>query len=149
MVVAKLSVATGIGVLFGALSAVVAMAVADHVYTLKGYSFPLDSSDAWTTLTGAVLYAALFGGIGAATGSLVRNQVGAIVGWLVWLAVVENIVVEISASLGRWLPVAAGRALVRDPAGELLSQPTAALVLALYGVAIMSAAIVAERRRDA
>jgi len=44
-----------------------------------------------TTTAGAVFYAALFGAIGAATGSLIRNQVVAIVGWLVWLTVVEHI----------------------------------------------------------
>ncbi len=125
------------------------MAVANHVYTLKGYSFPLDSSGAWRILLGAVVYAGLFGAVGAATGSLVRNQIGAIVGWLAWLAVAENILLQISAGLGRWLPVAAGRALVRDPDGDLLSQPVAAAVLVAYAAAIMAAAMLTDRHRDA
>ena len=78
-----------------------------------------------------------------------RNQVGAIVGWLVWLAVAENVVLQVVPDVGRWFPVAAGRALVRDPDGELLSQPAAAGVLLIYAAAIMAAAIVVERRRDA
>jgi len=145
----KLVVATTAGVAFGALSAGVALAVANHVYAIKGYAFPLESSDAWAILGGAVLYAALFGALGAATGSLARNQVGAIVGWLAWLFVVENIVLGLLPTLGRWLPAAAGRSLVRDPNGDLLSQPVAALVLAIYAVAVMLIAILSEDRRDA
>lgn len=149
VIAAKLGVAATSGVVFGALSAGFAIAVASHVYTIKGYSFPLDSSQAWTILGGAVLYASLFGALGAATGSLARNQVAAIVAWLAWLFVVENIVLGISSSLGRWLPAAAGRSLVRDPDADLLAQPTAALVLAGYGAAVMLVAILIERRRDA
>lgn len=96
-----------------------------------------------------MLYAAFFGALGAATGSLVRNQVVAIVGWLAWLFVVEHIAEGFLPSVGRWLPAGAGRALVSDPNGDLLSQPVAAVVLALYGVALMGAAIVSERYRDA
>ena len=146
---AKVVVATGVGAVFGFLCAGAAMAAANHIYTLKGYTFPLGSSLALPILGGAILYAALFGAIGAATGSLLRNQVGAIVGWLAWLFVVESIMVGIAPAIGRWLPSAAGRSLVRDPEGTLLSQPKAALVLLAYGAIIAVSAIVVERYRDA
>jgi len=136
-------------VLLAATVAVSGLAVANLSYRLAGYTFPLDSSDAWYTLAGAVLYAALFGALGAATGSLVRNQVAAIVGWLAWLFVVEHIAVGFLPSLGRWLPAAAGRALVRAPNEELLAQSTAAVVLAVYAAAMMSIAVFSERYRDA
>lgn len=149
VVAAKLAVGSAAGVVFGALAAGVAMAVANHLYGTKGYTFPLDSGTGWSILVGAVLYAALFGALGAATGSLVRDQVGAIVGWLAWLFVVENIVLAVAPDVGRWLPAAAGRALVRDPASDLLSQPTGAAVLAAYVAVIVSLAVLSERRRDA
>jgi hypothetical protein len=88
-----------------------------------------------------VLYAALFGAIGAATGSLVRNQVVGIVAWLAWIAVVEHIATGFAPTVGRWLPVAAGRSLVGEPNQELLSRGMAAIVLALYVLAIMSLAV--------
>lgn len=149
VIAAKLGVAATTGIVFGALSAGVSIAVANVVYRLEGYTFPLDSSKGWSTLAGAVLYAALFGALGAATGSLVRNQVAAIVGWLAWLFVVEHIAVGFLPDLGRWLPAAAGQALVRAPNQELLAQPTAAAVLAAYGAVIMTLAVVSERHRDA
>ncbi|MEK6721854.1 MAG: ABC transporter permease [Chloroflexota bacterium] len=149
VIVAKLIAGATAGVLFGALSAGVAMGVAIALYALQGYAFPLGSSEAWSILAGTVLYAALFGALGAATGSLVRNQVAAIVGWLAWLFVVETIVLGFAPEVGRWLPATAGRALVRDPSGDLLSQPLAAVVLAIYAIVIMTTAVVVERRRDA
>ncbi|HEX6660060.1 MAG TPA: ABC transporter permease, partial [Ilumatobacter sp.] len=129
---AKLIVGAATGVVFGALSAGVAMFVADHVYDIKGLSFPLGSGDTWSILGGAVAYAALFGALGAATGSLVREQVTAIVGWLAWLFVAENIIVLLGTDVGRWLPGAAGRALVREPSDGLLSQPAGGVVLAVW-----------------
>ena len=130
-------------------TAATALAVAAHLYALKGFVFPLSSSEAWQILAGAIVYAASLGALGAATGSLVRNQVGVIVGWLVWLLLAENIVAGLAPDVGRWLPGAAGRGLVLDPNGDFLSQPVAAVVLAAYAVTIAAAAIVIERRRDA
>jgi len=149
VIVAKVTIAALVGTLFGALSAGVAIAVANHLYAAKGLAFPLGSADAWSVIFGSVFYAAVFGAIGAATGSLLRNQVAAIVGWLAWLFVVESIVLGIAPSIGRWLPAAAGRALVRDPDGDLLPQSTAALVMVIYVVAVVAMAIVTDRHRDA
>jgi ABC-2 type transport system permease protein len=146
---AKVAVGLGSGVVFGALSALVALAAANHAYQLEGFSFPLDSGEAWSILTGAVGYAALFGALGAATGGLLRNQVAAIVGWLAWMFVIESIVLQTAPGIGRWLPASAGRALVRDPADDLVSQPIAALVLIAYAAAFVLLAVLAERTRDA
>jgi ABC-2 type transport system permease protein len=149
VLIAKLTTAMVVGAGFGALSAGVALAVASHTYGIKGRTFPLDASGVWSILLGAVAYAALFGALGAALGSLVRNQIGAIVGALAWLFVVEQIVLGIAPDLGRYLPAAVGRALVRDPNGDLLGQAPAGLVLGLYALAIMAVGVYSERRRDA
>jgi ABC-2 type transport system permease protein len=150
VIAAKLASAAATGVAFGALAVGASIAVADLAYRLEGLRLPFDSSDAWFTLGGAVLYAALFGAIGAATGSLIRNQVVVIVGWLAWFGVVEHIAVGLLPAVGRWLPFAAGSALVRPPnADELLAPLTAAVVLTCYAAAIVSAAILRERYRDA
>lgn len=149
VVAVKLVTAAGAGIVFGALAAGTALAVAAHVYALKGYTFPLSSGQAWQILAGATLYASLLGALGAATGSLIRNQVGVIVGWFVWLMLAENIFVGLVPDIGRWLPGAAGRGLILDPNGNFLAQPVAAVVLATYAVVIAASAILIERRRDA
>jgi ABC-2 type transport system permease protein len=150
VITAKLASAAATGVVFGTLAVAASIAVADLAYVLDGLTFPFDSSDAWSTLGGAVLYAMLFGAIGAATGSLIRNQVVAIVGWLAWFAVVEHITVGLFPTVGRWLPFAAGSGLLRPPnADELLAPLTAAVVLICYAACIVGAAIFSERYRDA
>jgi ABC-2 type transport system permease protein len=149
VIATKLGTAATTGAIFGALAVAVSVAVAAAAYRLEDMTFGLDSAEVWATLAGAVVYAALFAAIGAATGSLVRNQVAGIVGWLVWLAVVEHIAVGFAPGIGRWLPAAAGQALVRTPADDLLSPLTAAFVLAGYAIVTMAAAIVVERYRDA
>lgn len=146
---AKVVTAALLGLGFGALSAGIAIAVADHAYEFEGLAFPSGSGQVTTVLVGAVLYAGLFGAIGAALGSLVRNQVGVIVGALAWLLVAESIIVSLTPTMGRYLPAAAGRALVRDPSDGLLAQPSGALVLAGYAAATVLLAVVADRRRDA
>ncbi|MEO6628755.1 MAG: hypothetical protein ABIP03_09330 [Aquihabitans sp.] len=146
---AKVATAGMIGLGFGTLSAGVAFAVANHAYQLKGYTLPRGSGQVTSILAGAIVYAALFGAIGAALGSLVRNQVAAIVGALAWLLVAEQIFVTLAPTIGKFLPAAAGRALVRDPNEGLLSQPAAVVVLTAYAATIVLLAVAADRRRDA
>jgi len=146
---AKVTAATLIGLAFGMLSAGIAFAVANHAYQLEGYTLPSGSGQVTSILAGAVIYAALFGAIGAALGTLVRNQVGVIVGALAWLLVAEQIVVSLAPTIGKFLPAGAGRALVRDPSDGLLGQTTGALVLAAYAAAFVLLALIADRRRDA
>jgi len=149
VIAVKIAVAGGAGIIFGALASGISVAVAEVTYRLNDLTFPLGSTDAWATVGGATLYAALFAAIGAATGSLVRNQVAAIVGWLAWIAVVEHIAVGLAPAIGRWLPAAAGRALMRSPGEDILSPLAAGFLLAAYAVTIMSAAIMIEHYRDA
>jgi len=149
VIAAKLVVASAVGAAFGALATGAAIVAADRMYWILDYDFPFASADVWSIFGGAVLFAALFGGLGAATGSLVRNQVAGITGWLVWLAIVEHIAGQLVPGLARWFPAAAGTALMRAPIDNLLSRPAAGLVLGLYAVAFMGVAIVSERYRDA
>lgn len=149
VLVAQLLVATAAGAAFGLVAAGVALGAATHAYQVQGEVLSLDAAGGWGILFGAVVYSALFAGLGAVTGSLVRNQVTAIVAWMVWIFVAEQIVLGVAPAVGRWLPAAAGRGLVRDPAADLLPQPGAALVLALYTVAVLVAGLLLERRRDA
>ncbi len=91
--------------------------------------------------------------IGVAVGALVRNEIAAIVGVLVWMLVVEQIVVPTYPDLGRWLPGGAtyawlqiGPALHLD--GHLLSTPASGCLLLAYTTAAIALARVLTPRRD-
>ena len=88
--------------------------------------------------------------IGVGLGALVRNQVGAIVGGLVYLFVVESIVRQISAISGayKWLPGGALEALTATFQGpDLLERWQGGLLLLGYGLlAALLGTLLAVRR---
>jgi ABC-2 type transport system permease protein len=97
----------------------------------------------------ALLGPALCGLVGVGVAALVRNQVAALVGTLVWVLVVEGLLLSLlhAPSLGKWLPSAAAAAIT-SPGGAHLSRLGGTLLLAGYALAL---ALVGTRlvvRRD-
>jgi ABC-2 type transport system permease protein len=146
---AKLAVGAAIGLVAGAVTSLACVAVASLLYNLKGATFRLDDVDVWLTLAGTLAYTTLFAVLGVAFGSLVRNQTVAVAGALAWFAVVEHTLVNLAPDIGRWLPAAAGQAIVRTPLEGLLSPGAATALLAAYVAAIAIAGIRVEATRDA
>jgi ABC-2 type transport system permease protein len=135
VVVAKLAVGAAVGAATGVLMSSAAVAAAAGVYQVKGATLPVGDGELWWTLAGVVAYTTLFAVMGVALGALVRNQVLAVAGALAWIAVVEHILVNLVPDVGRWLPAAAGQAIVRTPLDGLLSPLGGAALLAAYAAA--------------
>jgi hypothetical protein len=94
-----------------------------------------------------VIYAVIGVGIGA----LLRNQVGAIVGSLVYLFVVEAVVAGVGALQGayKWLPGGAVAAITTNfQAPELLEPWQGGLLLLGYGLLAAVLGTVLAVRRD-
>ncbi|MBA3289038.1 MAG: ABC transporter permease subunit [Acidimicrobiia bacterium] len=149
VLIAKLAIGAGVGLAAGAVISVACLGIAGVVYDVEGATFPFDDVDVWLTLAGTLTYTTLFGMLGVGFGSLVRNQVLAVAGSLAWFAVVEHTLVNLAPAIGRWLPAAAGQAIVRTPLDGLLSPPAATVLLAGYGAAIALAGIRVAATRDA
>ncbi len=134
VVVAKLMAILVAGAGLGLLGSVVTLAVAWPWLAAKDVSVSLFSSDVGVVMLLGIAASALFGVIGVGVGALVRNQVAAIVGALVWEFVLENILVGVVPSVGKWLPGAAARGLTRETLqnGSLLPAWGSALVLVAY-----------------
>ena len=145
---AKLAIGGILGLALGALGAVGGLPVAWLLFEAEGVSFPAGEAEVWLTLGGVVLYAVLFGILGVAFGSLVRNQVVAIVSALTFVLLVEQLLTQTADSVAKWLPGNAGAAVVRTP-GEFLEPGAAAGLLLAYALAIALAGIVVVARRDA
>jgi ABC-2 type transport system permease protein len=86
----------------------------------------------------ALLGAGLCGLVGVGVGALVRNQVAALVGALVWVLLVEGLLLSLlnAPSLGKWLPSAAAAAAITSPGGDHLPRLGGTLVLAAYALAL-------------
>jgi ABC-type transport system involved in multi-copper enzyme maturation permease subunit len=106
----------------------------------------------WEVVAAGFFLLAATAAIGVAVGALVRHQVAAVVGVLVWMTAVEHVVIPALPQLGRWLPGGATLSVMQQgPAngldGELLPAAAGGLVLLGYAVlAIALAAVVAPRR---
>jgi ABC-2 type transport system permease protein len=131
---------------------VVSVPVSITVISQRGGDVTL-GTQFWETVGAAMLVMMAYGVIGVAVGALVRNQIAAIVGVLVWMLVVEQIVVPTYPRLGRWLPGGATYAWLQiGPAlhlgGHLLPTLAGGCLLLAYTTAAIALARVLTPRRD-
>jgi ABC-2 type transport system permease protein len=113
-------------------------------------SAPALNGDNLSTLASSGLALVIYAVIGVGLGALLRNQVGAIVGGLVYLFVIEPIIRAIPATAGayKWMPGGALEALTATFQGpELLEAWQGGLLLLGYGlVAAVLGTFLAVRR---
>jgi ABC-2 type transport system permease protein len=142
VLLAKLVTAALAGALGGAVIFGLDLAIALPVYAAKGvHHLPVDIASLWT---GTTLLTACFGLLGVALGALTRNTVAAIVGALVWAAVIELSVLQpLFPAIAKWLPTGAAVSLtVATDHSNLLPPAMAALVLVGWAALV---ALVASR----
>jgi len=109
------------------------------------------------TMIAAVVSGGILGIVGVALGTLVRNQMLAITGSLIYLFVIDPILLTLAPEAGKWLPsglITAMLALdIQAPelgidTANYLPPLTATLVLLGYGVVFGVVAIATSLRRD-
>lgn len=148
VVVAKLLVAAAFGLLYAVVSCLTAAAVGGTVLAARGATGQVDVV---SVLGGALAVVTLYAVVGVGLGALVRNQVAALVGALVWVLLVEALVVAFAPQVGRWLPGGAANALLQvQPltGGHLLAPWAGGLLFLGYGLALAAAGAATTLRRD-
>ena len=86
--------------------------------------------------------------LGVGLGAIVRNQVFAVIGLIVWAMVVDNLLRGLIPSIGGYTPVGASAALVADPGDYVLAATAGALLLLGYVAACVAGGSFALARRD-
>ena len=115
---AKLVVLAVAGAVFGVVGLVVSMGLGASILTATGNDAALGDSGTWALAGRVVLAMALWAVIGVGVGSLIQNQVAAIITVLAFTQFVEPIlrfgtsIWDWTAAVGRFLPGAASDALV-------------------------------------
>ncbi len=107
----------------------------------------------WQMVAAGFAVMAAYGVIGVAVGALVRNQITAVVGVLVWMLAVEQIVIPAYPAVGRWMPGGATWALLQiGPSisldGRLLSASAGGVLLVGYTAAAVALALLVTPKRD-
>lgn len=147
-VVAKTLVALLVGVVYGVVGSVAAVAATGGFLAVNGASFDVLSGVVVQPLVGLLVGAGLLGACGAGIGVAVRNQPAALAGSLAWMLIVEPTALLGLPAGGRWLPGAAGLALTRSPDPDLLGQVSGGLLLVAWAVVAGTIALVSFRGAD-
>lgn len=154
---AKLLVAAFAGALMQIISA--GIAVVAGWYTLSLFEDVAEPGESVfvNLFLAALLSGAVLGVVGVAIGSLIRNQLIAIVSTLVWLFVVEPIILLLFVDAGKWLPTGAITGMlaiefesvaIGVDTSDYLTPGVATLVLLAYGAVFSIVALVTSMRRD-
>jgi ABC-type transport system involved in multi-copper enzyme maturation permease subunit len=141
VMLAKITTAAGIGLLFGLVASGVATGVGAAFAAGKGYAIAIPAMTMLRFALGAALAAGLFAGIGVAIGSLIRNQVAGIVGVFAWGFVIEQILAGVFPSVGRFLPYTAAQTLGGGTITGATALPFAGAALLLAGVVVTVGAV--------
>ena len=107
----------------------------------------------WQSMAAGFAVMAAYAVIGVAIGAVVRHQIAAVVGVMVWMLAVEHLVIASYPSVGQWLPVGATLSVMQlDQAngldGQLTSASTGGLVLLGYTSAAIALALLLTPKSD-
>jgi hypothetical protein len=142
-------VAAAIGALaISALATAISFGTSFAVLGVRGVDVSLTTEHALTIAFGAIGASILSALIGVAFGWLIRNQTGAIVALLAYAVALDTGLFAAIPDAGRYLPGKAGDALAGRPVDELLAPLAGALVLAVWALAFVIAAVVRATRVD-
>ncbi len=147
---AKATAAATGGALLGMVSAATAITISLATVSAHHYQVALPAGTICRFAAGAIIGSALLAAAGVGVGSLIRNQVAAVILVFAWgLAVEEILGASFSSSIGPYLPytAAAMTAGVTSSGGmppiprDIHPLPFAAVIALLAGIAILLAAI--------
>lgn len=114
VIVARLIVAAGVGMPYGVAGVVTSVAIIVPWFAAKDVTIGWLDNDVILVTLGVLLVVAIFAVLGIGVGVLIRNQVAAVIGALVYLFVVEPVLAVLPgvSDIARFLPEASADALV-------------------------------------
>jgi ABC-2 type transport system permease protein len=152
VVLAKLVVYAITGIGYGIATIAVAVAMALPWLSAKNIDISLSSNGIPGTMAGVVAGVAVYALLGVGLGALIRNQIAAVVGSLVYLFVVEGLVSSIPTvrDYYKYFPGGANSALTGavQPGVTLLVPYQGGLLLVAYGLAFAALGTWLAIRRD-
>jgi ABC-2 type transport system permease protein len=154
VVLAKLVAHVLAGLILGVLAVGLTTAIVLITLSSRDIDTGLTSQEITEVVIGLVLATALWAALGVGLGALVRNQVGAIVGALGWVLLVENLL-TIIPTVGDWVQkyglngvTNALSNIESEVTGDVLSQAAGGALLVAYAATFVIAGMLAMRRRD-
>ena len=148
VVAAKVTASLLMGALFGLAAIGLSFGVGSAILSVRDIPLELGTSDVLWLVLGTPAMTAAWAAIGVGLGAVVRNQVFAVIGLIVWAMVIDNLLRALVPSIGGYTPVGASAALVADPADYVLAAAAGGLLLLGYVAAFVLAGSLLVARRD-
>jgi ABC-2 type transport system permease protein len=147
---AKALVSVAVGAIFGLLTEALALGVGIGILHARGVEVILSPRELLGLALGSIAAAALLAALGVGVGAVLRNQVLGVLGFVVWFMVIENLMVNLFSSVGKFFPLAAADALsgVKGVDAQALSAPQGGLVLIGYVLVFLAAGLVITKHSD-
>lgn len=125
------------------------LAVALGLLLMSGQPGPdLTAGDVVDVSVGGILTCALAAAVGVGLGALVRNQVGAVVGALVYLLILEPVLQGVAGRVYAYTVGGTSTALSGGDFDDALKPVVAGLLLLAWAVVVGALAVAADRVRD-
>ena len=155
LTLAKLGASLATGLALGLAATGLTAAIGAAILNARGIDTGLSGSQVTKMIVGGIVATALYAALGVGVGAIVRNQVGAVVGTLVYLFVLENLLQIIKGlrdplakygfgGVGQGLTGTGDAGADHPPLGQV----SAGLVLAGYCAIFLIAGIAMMKRRD-
>ncbi len=143
----KAAVAAAYAAMITATAAVIGVVAALAVSSGKGGDLSFADSDRWP-LVGLVAASTMWAVVGVSIGSIIRQQVAAVVTAIVWVLAIENLGASLLGETGKYLPGQAAHALAQAGGeADLLSAfAGGAVLLSLTAIIAAAAAATLVRR---
>jgi ABC-type transport system involved in multi-copper enzyme maturation permease subunit len=148
VIAAKVVASLLMGILFGLLAIALSFGVGYAILAGRGVGFALDTSHVLLLVLGSLGMTALWAALGVGIGAVIRNQVLAVVGLILWVLLVDTLLQGLVPRVGRFTPTAVSDSITAGFADYLLSPATAGLILLGYTAAFVVAGALLVARRD-
>ncbi len=145
---AKLAAGALAGLLFGTLGEGVGFAIGYAILSGRGIALSLGGGDIAQLLLGTLASAAVWGVMGVGLGTIIRNQVGAVITLLAWGLFIDNLLFSLVPSVGRFTPERAADALIGVTDKNLIAPEIGAMVLIAWPAVLALIALPLITRRD-
>jgi ABC-2 type transport system permease protein len=148
IVAAKVISSLVMGIAFGIVAIGLSFGVGYAVLAGRGIDFALDMNHLLLLVLGTLGMTALWAALGVGFGAVIKNQVLAVIGVIIWAFVVDNLLRELVPDVGRYTPVAASDSMTAGFADYLLTPVAGGVLLLGYVVAFVVAGAILVARRD-
>jgi ABC-2 type transport system permease protein len=145
---AKVIASLLMGIAFGFVAIGLSFGIGLAILAGRGIDFALDTEHVLLLVLGTLLMTALWAALGVGLGAVIKNQVFAVIGVIIWAFVIDNLLRELVPDVGRFTPVGASDSLTAGFADYLITPLAGGLLLIAYALAFIAAGALVVARRD-